>query len=306
MTGEANTHAGDKPVQASGEFDGMANLVIGAAHGALPPSLFHYTSSQGLIGIVENHSLWFSDATFMNDGSELVWGVNLVGFVLDNFLADKSPEEKNAGYALREEVERAMLAFQPVTFSMSARNNLLNQWRDYGKDVVPYCIELETRSWLEHAGSSSFPMFVTKILYDVDQQRALITQLIALIYEKARNLLGERTVFDDNEATPLLMGAAVEIVKLITRFKNPAFSAEEEWRAVCYRPSVARKFRASSLGVVPYYEWRRTGAEKHLPIKSVTVGPSPYAEVSDRALRQFLEDNGYPVETSYSTIPIRR
>ncbi|TAY95878.1 MULTISPECIES: DUF2971 domain-containing protein [Rhizobium] len=283
----------------------IADIYIGVE---IPKSLFHYTSSQGLIGILGEHKIWFSDATFMNDGSETTWGINLVAMAIDELLSGKPLEEIEAGESLKAEVVQAMQAFQPVIFCMSARNNLLNQWRDYGKDAVPYSIEFDVQA-LEKWDGKTFPIFITKIVYDVSLQRRLIRELLSRIYAKTIELRGSRQYFDEDEGQRLLRGAAVEIVSLITRFKNTAFDAEEEWRAICYRPQVAsvpRKYRSSSLGVVPYYEWYAKEAPKQLPVKSVTVGPSPYAPVSDLALQQFLADNGYDVSTHHSTIPIRR
>ncbi|MDR6664276.1 DUF2971 domain-containing protein [Rhizobium sp. 1399] len=275
----------------------------------IPDSLFHYTSAAGLLGILGQHKLWFSDAAFMNDGSEALHGLRVMSHVIDEFMKDQPDEFKEAADRLKTEVSDAMRKFQPLIFCMSARDNLLNQWRDYGKDVVPYCIEFQAPA-LQQWSDFTFPVFLTKIVYDVEFQQSLTLQLVEAIFKRALEIKGERQHFEEEEAAQLIRGAALEIVALITRFKNPAFEAEEEWRLVTFRseivPQVTRKFRTSSLGVVPYYEWEKVRNPKMLPVKGVTVGPSPYAQVSDLALKQFLDDQGYEAETYYSTIPIRR
>ncbi|WP_368517184.1 DUF2971 domain-containing protein [Rhizobium sp.] len=306
--GLAETDEETAPV--SQAFIGLSDIVINAIYENLviPTSLFHYTSAQGLLGIIGENKLWFSDAAFMNDGSESTYGVVLAGTVIDDLLADSSAEEKNAGNALKSELAVAMNAFQPAIFCMSERNNLLNQWRDYGKDIVPYSIELDVQSIMQNQ-YASFPAFLTKIVYDETIQKQLIRQLLQEIRTKALEIRGDRPLIPESEAEPLLRGAAAQIVNLVSRFKNPAFAAEEEWRAICFRPlmyNIAQKFRQSSLGVVPYYEWMVSGGKSKLPIKSATVGPSPYAQVSDLALKQFLYANDYQIPTYYSTIPLRR
>jgi len=40
-----------------------------------PRLIYHYTNDAGLIGIVEKGELWFTDAGFLNDPSELDHGV---------------------------------------------------------------------------------------------------------------------------------------------------------------------------------------------------------------------------------------
>ncbi|TCA80203.1 DUF2971 domain-containing protein [Rhizobium leguminosarum] len=300
------------PVPFVNVFDGLAEIQIQKIYEnvIIPTTLFHYTSAQGLIGILSEHKLWFSDATFMNDGSEVVYGVDVAAYAIREFVEDKTDAEKNAGSELIDQIADAMRHYQPIIFCMSARNNLLNQWRDYGRDVVPYCIEFDVTE-LEKWQLRNFPHFLTKVVYDAQFQKDLMTGVVKDIYEKAIALKGERERFDDDEAKRLSIAAAMEIVKLITRFKNSAFEAEEEYRAICYRPdiesnSVPRKYRSSSLGVVPYYEWVGKEGPLPLPVVSVTVGPSPYATVSDLALKQFLADQGYNVPTYFSKIPIRR
>jgi hypothetical protein len=300
--------AEDWSPEVSNAFNGLSLGPIRSIYDnrTIPSSLFHYTSSQGLLGIIGGDKLWFSDASFMNDGSEATWGADLASAVIEEFLAGRSAEERAAGDALRLEIPRALAAFQPIIFCMSARNNLLNQWRDYGKDIVPYSIELDTRSF-ETGADPSFKIFITKIVYDMELQRKLMMDLLTLIHGKTIELLGQRTEFGEEEGERLVRGAAVEVVNLVSRFKNTSFEAEEEWRAIAYSgyvPPTSRKFRASGLGVVPYYEWSLK--DQKLPIKSVTVGPSPYATVSDLALKQFLQDSQYDVPTRFSLIPIRR
>jgi hypothetical protein len=43
-----------------------------------PESLFHYTSSAAFLSIIDNNTLWFSDFRYMNDLSELSYGIDLV------------------------------------------------------------------------------------------------------------------------------------------------------------------------------------------------------------------------------------
>lgn len=260
------------------------------------------------MGILGTHSMRFSDVLFLNDGSETTYGVNLVGTVLDELMEGKMDSEKDAAERLKRQVADAVGYFQPIIFCFSARDNLLNQWRDYGKDVVPYAIEFAANE-LTHEADGTFRISLCKIIYSYSVQRTLLTELLTSIYVKTKTLQGNG-FFSEAQATDLLISAAIEIVALITHFKNPAFEAEEEWRAFCYRPDlvgkVSPKFRSSGLGVVPYYEWTAGSGQKQLPVKGVTVGPSPYSAVSDIALRQFLTANRYDVRTNYSVIPIRR
>ena len=301
----------DSPPQtAPSPFSGLAKGPISKIYADvdIPQRLYHYTSADGLLGILGTHTLRFSDAAFLNDGSESIYGVDVVSYAIDSLLENSPDDWKLAGESLKRTVAAEMAYHQPIIFCFSRRNNLLNQWRDYGKDVVPYCIEFETKE-LEKWQDFSFPIYLTRIVYNPAIQFELVTELLSMIRDKAHGLVGGRDT-NEEEERHLLVSAALEIVALISRFKNPAFEAEEEWRAICHRPDleakVRRQFRTSSLGLVPYYDWSAVPDKKPLPVTSVTVGPSPYAQVSDLALKQFLDDRGYKVETRFSTIPIRR
>ena len=301
-----------EPQNHSQLFVGLANELIRArmAQVPAPPSLFHYTSAPGLIGVLEKNTLWFSNSMFLNDGSESFWGVNIFETVLDEFLADRETNERETGEKLKLWVREAFNFFQPIVFCMSEEDNLLNQWRDYGKDVTPYSIELETAG-LER-NRYNFPAYLCEVIYNIDDQRSMSAQLVEAIYDKYKTT-DAINPFREEDEEPLLIGAAKEIVWLLCRFKNTAFQAEKEWRLICHRPDlngrVKTLFRAGSLGAVPYYEWFRPTLEGRgsLPIIHVTVGPSPYSAVSDIALKQLLTETGYgEVPTHYSLIPIRR
>lgn len=293
-------------------FSGAATASIQKTYSGGPSeSLYHYTSAAGLIGILGNDTLRFSDASFLNDGSESIYGVELVCGVLDIFVSDKSEEVKNICRRLKRHIEKAMNYFQPFVFCMSEEDNLLNQWRDYGADIVPYSLEFDPANLEKPAGSAAFPTYLSRVVYDRKLQLDLAIETTEAIYAKAQGLIGNTRLSDGDEEA-LLVSAACEFVWLACRFKNPAFSAEREWRLISHRPDVVKrtkaKYKSGSLGVTPYYDWY-IGAEEDkqkLPLKGVTVGPSPYARVSDLALKQFLADHGYTVETHFSTIPIRR
>ncbi|WEZ84564.1 DUF2971 domain-containing protein [Rhizobium sp. 32-5/1] len=301
-----------EPQNHSDLFLGLARELIRArmADVPAPPSLFHYTSAAGLIGVLEKNTLWFSNSMFLNDGSESFWGINVFEHVLDEFLTLHDADARETGDKLKRWVRDAFNFFQPIVFCMSEEDNLLNQWRDYGKDVTPYSIELATDG-LEQDGYN-FPAYLCEVIYDMNDQREMAARLVELIYNKYRETEAV-AAFREEDEEPLLIGAAKEIVWLLSRFKNTAFQAEKEWRLICHRPNLDGKvktlFRAGSLGAVPYYEWFRPTLEGRgpLPIIHVTVGPSPYSAVSDIALKQLLHETGYgDVPTHYSLIPIRR
>jgi hypothetical protein len=54
----------------------------------LPESglLFHYTTAEGLKGIIEQNELWASSAYFLNDSAEITYGYGVLKQVLDQWI----------------------------------------------------------------------------------------------------------------------------------------------------------------------------------------------------------------------------
>lgn len=297
------------PEQAAKLFGELVNEAQNTIVGARPrpDALWHYTSAEGLRGIITSNSLRFSEFTYMNDHSELLYGVSLFGDRLQAFISDKPEKHTHVAGQLKDRLVKVLDQMGAVIFCMCEEANLLNQWRDYGRDVVPYCIGFATSDLV--TGSFNFDTYLQPIIYDPDQQIKIMDELLRLLYERALTIEGFGEL-PDEQADPYLQSAAIQVAALVLRFKNSAFSAEKEWRLITHLPEVTvkvhRAFRTSPLGVVPYYEWKRRGVHEQLPIVKIIVGPSPYGHVSENALRVFLNDNKYgSVATSHSTIPIR-
>jgi hypothetical protein len=289
-------------------FAGMANAVLDEFYpNPIPPvELYHYTTSEGLKGIIETNSLRCGEAAYMNDGSEIVYAHGVVRNVLEEFMRDKSDEDRNRANKIWNILQEQAGYFRPVIFCLCQEDNLLNQWRDYGRDIVPYSIALSPQQLIAQ-GYWNFVAMLFPMIYNHDEQITLTRALIERLSLRGANMAPEE--YDTPEKiTANEVTVASEIQFLLYRFKHPSFQAEKEWRMMSPASFITEppKFRTGPLGIVPYYEWKPVAGNK-LPITSVTVGPSPYAQVSDWALKQFLAHHGYdPEKTRYSVIPIRR
>lgn len=49
------------------------------------PSLYHYTSNFGLVGMHESQELWFSDVRFLNDSKEYKHACSLLGQYIQSY-----------------------------------------------------------------------------------------------------------------------------------------------------------------------------------------------------------------------------
>lgn len=194
--------------------------------------------------------------------------------------------------------------FRRVIFCMSSEGNLLNQWRDYGRDIVPYCIEFDgDYLWEDH--KAEFRPSITQMIYDHTTQKVLLGEAFNRIFSVMEPLWD---TFDEEKLERMATRASFQIGLILEQFKHPAFAAELEARLSVSHYTLSKtqlrpKFRSSSLGLVPYYEWK---PRNKLKIRSVRVGPSPHSDASVEALKLFLEENKIDAKATVSAIPIRR
>ena len=274
----------------------------------LPGELYHYPSAAGLIGILSSHSLWFTDAAFLNDSSETFWGVNLIADVANTFARTLAPEDQILVDRVIERLRLIAFPNRGAIFCLCEEQNLLNQWRDYGRDVVPYSIGFDPKA-LHLAPDYNFQPLLIKVIYDPADQQNIAETLIGDIYQRAGKL--DAAVREDESAVVDLINRAAHELWLATIFmKNPAFSAEREWRLIVEAATIKSggtdvSFRTSSVGVTPYFIWHRKDGGL-LPISSVMAGPSPWPDATMAGLGVALTENGYVgIPVNASTIPIR-
>jgi hypothetical protein len=294
-------------VEDSAPFKGTAQQIIEKESpiSSIPQKLYHYTSSDGLKGMVEWNRIRMGDTAFLNDGSELTYGLEIFNHCVADFSKRRSVYDKDILQQVVDQVHRDYSGHRGIVFCLSEENNLLNQWRDYGKDVTSYSLEFDTAGLTDN--NWNFIGTLVRMIYSQKKQIRMMKTLISRMHREFVSLK-KMPGYIDKHADELKMRASAELSWLLYRFKNPAFEAEREWRVLALIPFVLGKanlkFRTSSLGVIPYFEWERA-KELKLPISLITVGPSPYGNISNQALNIFLEAKGYQVDTRFSLIPIR-
>ena len=95
---------------------------------AAPRLLFHYTSTEGLIKIVESGEIWATSIRHLSDASEYLYTLDLVveaGGPLTDYVA--------FGYVFsyEREVAKECGAAPLCTASLTEKEDLLSQWRAY-------------------------------------------------------------------------------------------------------------------------------------------------------------------------------
>lgn len=293
-------------------------LQAALAHHSNPPEiLFHYTNSAGVTGILDSSRLWATNFRFLNDRSEIGYGMALFESVVEERLASGvSPVVADfLGRTLNTaNAFQGMLDCYVACFC--ERDDLLNQWRVYAGSGGGYAIGFLARD-LGHRWGQRHPtqeFLIRKVVYDPAIQRRLLSEVI----DVACNTLEEEAKGLDTQAANLLIASCCHfarnhISEYLIYFKHEAFEVEQEWR-LCHLTTGGDEghvdFRNGSYGLTPYVAVDPSPMagihHNRLPIHRITHGPSIEPENVRFALSKLLRIKGYAfVEVGGSVLPVR-
>ena len=277
-----------------------------------PENLYHYTSSAAFLSIVASGELWFSDFRYLNDLSELKYGVDLFRAELAARLdVETDNYSRFLLQAMRNHFEEAVLQTDQFVFCMCSENNLLNQWRVYGKDTVPLSVEFATRGFM-FVNWEPNQFDLVPMVYEEAMQKRIINETISTGIEYYHKHLFA-IITDKISLKKFVEMFGSVCVDWCAAMKHPQFEVEKEWRlAVRWRsgPRYMRgqKFRSTSIGIVPYLPVRPNDENlgNDLPIRSVTIGPCAYPEIQRQTIKDLLcQHNKANADVHLSNLPIR-
>ena len=94
--------------------------------------LYHYTSLEAMERILRSKKMRASHIAFMNDGSELEYGLEIFKRFLKEKMGRAEGRENNLAAALLVNVDTLLTAYAPVfVLCFSEAPNLLSQWQAY-------------------------------------------------------------------------------------------------------------------------------------------------------------------------------
>lgn len=269
-----------------------------------PNELYHYTTHDGVKGIVETGELWATDVRFLNDELEFQYAIQLIeqGFVDREWMSpfgDVPALEEIWQTALRvaARVRNYVVAFSELPDDLS-------QWRAYCRQGG-YAIGIDAARLREHLLTLDAPVWLLPCEYDESRQMAKVRQALAAMADDYRSSAADL----DGQDAEVRYGAmfAGHVVNLATVFKHPSFVGEREWRLVL-RPepddvsSPTLAFRTGRRNLIPY---RRVSYPPEA-IGSVWVGPTPHRETARSAAAMLLKSRGLDqAEVRLSRSPYR-
>ena len=305
--------------------------------------LFHYTSPSGLLGLAQNHEMWATEATGMNDLAEVRQGWSFI----KKWLKGQGEDE------VLQLMRRACKEGSPVNHingiymcCASTRGDDSNQWRLYAQGGRGYAVEIDPSTPLAVIASArerpgptprvagkryvdfSSTTHVTpwlRVLYRSKDKKAALGRLAHNARQELKVL--NQTHYDDRsdyEADRQMFQDSVlsDVARIARLMKSDGFSGEEEFRVVV-TPIFdnASLFRATESGIVRYVRLTaapvqhpagalvyRSEVEKTMsvPLESVRLGPLIHAQNNVDTIKELLRRNRYKdAAVKVSKVPLR-
>lgn len=265
-----------------------------------PKSLSHYTSISGLMGIVTSQRLWASNASFLNDRSELLHALNAARTAIEKLSSSKTLARwAPTLQRVVKELEDGKIPDTYVACFCGNADNL-SQWRGYSGPEQGVSVTFDRRRLadrLQSDGAKLYRVTYAKITTPTKLRDALRGEFADLADFDDLGEMAEARSYDE---------IFRRVSSLLPKFKHYGFRDEREWRFVVQQPAQAceLKFRAGLNRVVPYIEVGVRDAP--LPITSVTVGPGNDQTLTAQSLKTFLRCHGHEeVAVDLSDIPFR-
>jgi hypothetical protein len=274
------------------------------------PTLYHYTSAAGLLGIINSATLRGSNYLYLNDTTEVEYGKAIALQVLKGEAKRRSPPERSLVEGVIDELSfgpenpeyadpilRRARTLEVYLTSLCERPDLLSQWRGYGDSKGRYCVGLEVR---EMVGAGLF--FPARVVYELDEQRSLLHSVVEEFFSAP-------VTAEERAANRVILTFAIQ--RALCRLKHPGFAEEREWRLMVnladHDDQALLQFDAATGAIKPFIDILRGSKSdpERLPIREIYVGASRHPARSRHAVEQLIRKAGYHhCEVRMSDIPL--
>jgi hypothetical protein len=272
---------------------------------------YHYCDSAGLLGILDTHRFWASNAVFLNDPTEGLYAIEIAR----GFLEDRRKATGVAGKFAAAVLERIHASSETDLYvvSFSRDGDLLSQWRGYGDFGRGFSLGFDMAKLNPPVQLG----WLIEVLYDPEHLRLTLEDIFG-IYTEFLDAEGPLADFDD------VASWCVPVLNLLAQgFKHPSYQQEQEVRLLFQRSrnpeqqdqdrgwyGLPISYRARGSNIVSYLDigLDRPGPDQrsHLPLSRIIVGPGVSFAQNEGSIRGFLASKGYEnVEIIPSAIPFR-
>jgi hypothetical protein len=230
--------------------------------------IYHYTSAEGVMGILNSKCLYATHAKFLNDYKEVVEGIDLIKSKVLNIedLCSKSLVKYYAttkgvteNDSILEGIKNEINKINPIKFlsdsikeavidnldadvyitSFTKKRDNLSHWLTYGKSSVSYCIKFKVEL-IEHSDlalNRRLLSYLEEVNYTSNIDDAISESLDQLIEDVYKQVKSDDSSCLDMRLGGLLAPFILNFQVLSAMIKNSKFSSEEEFRFIIIKPS---------------------------------------------------------------------
>lgn len=285
----------------------------------VPSVIYHYTSMDALVKIVEGRSLHATSILYLNDVKERGHFLDLararLGQEIEGLTSENRSELLQAIIRIRERATD--IAALPFVTSFSRGGDLLPQWRAYAKGGNGVCIGFNTQTLTGlqldplPADPQDFWGDVQSVDYIAEGETGRLDQLL-------RDAMSFASQFADRQSLWRIFVES-KLSTTASSAKVPSFSSEQECRllfnGVHPYPNGTVHFKPTSSSLVPYMKLRFPpiyefdSADPNQPrehfINKIVIAPGSYQDLTTRAVESFFQSRGWSVEVEPSGVPFR-
>ena len=259
-----------------------------------PNALFHYTTADGLHGILTSDSLLATHYSALNDSAELRYGHEKLLAVIEHRLKRARNTQHREFYsALVDHIRDACREHGGYVASFCARADILSQYRIYG-GAGGYALGFDTQRLLFSQGPAYLRLY--RVEYDPAKQDALLEEWMAFcdsMIDECHATLGQDGIF----ATLgyLMTELYSTAFAFLVGTKHWDFREEMEWRLAIGQLDVpasplsaCRGARARAGLIVPHLRYSFATSKPAHPLQSIVIGPSRDPEVARLGVEHLL------------------
>jgi hypothetical protein len=297
---------------------------------AEPELLYHYTTEEGLYGILKSDSIWATHCRFMNDTSERQGALDFILKELDQLRIDgKITVFNQVAETFKKSMNDIFQLFDTFIVSFSRERNIqgasdismegdrLSQWRGYSSSGSGYSLGFQEdrlkkiKFDSDNKSDEIPPINLSQCMYLNEDKIQKAHRFLQDTFREFQFRVSQEKTARSDAAEYGQMPVILNYIDFLAKFKHLSFKEENESRMSVYIFNEIEyldkiKYRDGKYGRIPYVEIRLGLKEQDCPLKRIVVGPSPNKDQAVVRLRIELKQMGIQgVEVVPSKIPYR-
>ncbi len=269
-------------------------------------SLYHYTKSNGIQGILRDRAFFATKSNFLNDTNEIHYTMQVTREVLEGLPEEGWRESLKREFSIFEEkIENQ--SFYITSFSVDPDSITL--WSEFG-DKTGYNLEFNSKELLDRIGNRRRIRYHGFLIYSGTEQKRKIRELLlkripesmGVSSEEVKRAAGQEPEGELFRKFCRCFHKAVSVYALF--FKQEEFAAEQEYRLVFKEKDPQEILFREKDGFLMPYITVGLGEGSRL-IRQITVAPKNHVDLARAGMKMFAEHYGYEVEVCLSRIQLR-